>query len=459
MTQPKDFTAQLPDAENATKRVSALRELIRRANNEYYNQDNPTLTDAEYDAYFRELQALEEQFPELQSSDSPTQRVGAEAASDTKVWRHPRPMLSLANARSTDELRAWLKRAASILPQARFQFVCELKIDGLAMALTYKQGSLAMAATRGDGAVGEDVTANVLATRDVVQTLQGSAPDTVEIRGEIYMPISSFEQLNNAATQSAEKQSESGAQITPRMFANPRNAASGSLRQKDPEITRSRNLRFFAYQIGYIEGGALPTTHSEAMEALRNWGCVVNPNIVITENFEDVIAFCEQWIQRRFELDYEIDGCVIKINDIAQQEELGVVARDPRWAIAFKFPPIQASTTLLDISISVGRTGSLNPQAVLEPVAIGGVTIKRASLYNADDIFRKDLRPGDTVLIQRAGDVIPQIVKPILEKRPLKADGSPVSDPFAMPEFCPSCGAKTLKDPDEAVTYCTNTSL
>ncbi len=460
MTQNSDISAQSPAAESAAKRVSELRERIRRANNEYYNQDNPTLTDAEYDTYFHELQMLEEQFPELQSSDSPTQRVGAETAPETKTWRHPRPMLSLANARSADELRAWLKRAAAILPQAHFQFVCELKIDGLAMALTYKRGNLTIAATRGDGAVGEDVTANALATHDVVRTLQGAAPDVVEIRGEIYMPISGFEQLNNTiAAQTAEKQNDSGAQTALRLFANPRNAAAGSLRQKDPEMTRSRNLHFFAYQIGYIEGGALPSTHAEALQALRNWGCIVNPNIVITDNFEDVIAFCEQWIQRRFELDYEIDGCVIKINDIAQQEELGVVARDPRWAIAFKFPPIQAAAKLLDIIISVGRTGSLNPQAVLEPVVIGGVTIKRASLYNAEDIIRKDLRPGDTVLIQRAGDVIPQIIKPILEKRPLKPDGSPLAEPFAMPEFCPSCGAKTVKDPDEAVTYCANTSL
>ena len=449
---PTDVTAR-------AARVEELRHQLERANEAYYALDNPTLSDADYDALLRELRAIEEADPELVTPDSPTQRVGAKPSQGFAGWRHPRPMLSLANARNAEELQAWEKRARNILPEALFTYVCELKIDGLAMALTYERGKLVMGATRGDGIEGEDVTANVRTVQDVPHTLTGAnIPARVEVRGEIYLPITSFEQLNQEMSAEAAKKpiGEDGQSPAARIFANPRNAAAGSLRQKDWRTTRSRNLHFFGYQIGYIEGMPEPTSQTEALDLLRDWDFTVNPNVRIFDNLEDVAAYCLEWAERRFELNYEIDGCVVKITDRHQQEELGVVARDPRWAIAYKFPPIQATTVLREIRINVGRTGTLNPYAVMDPVVIGGVTVKQASLHNEEDIQRKDLRPGDTVLVQRAGDVIPQVVKPILEKRALDAEGHPVQPPFTMPTTCPSCGAPVRKDPDEAMVYCTN---
>jgi DNA ligase (NAD+) len=448
---PADVTAR-------AARVDELRRILERANEEYYTLDNPTLSDAEYDTLLNELRAIEAADPELVTPDSPTQRVGAKPSQTFGAWKHPRPMLSLANARNVEELLAWEKRARNILPDAVFIYDCELKIDGLAMALTYERGKLVMAATRGDGVEGEDVTANVRTVHDIPHTLAGAhPPERVEVRGEIYMPISSFEQLNQELSAEAAKMlGEDGQSPAARLYANPRNSAAGSLRQKDWRITKSRNLHFFAYQIGYVEGLPEPTSQTEALDLLRGWGFVVNPHIQVFDNLDDVAAFCLTWIERRFELDYEIDGCVVKINDHHQQEELGVVARDPRWAIAFKFPPIQATTVLREIRINVGRTGSLNPYAVMDPVVIGGVVVKQATLHNEEDIQRKDVRPGDTVLVQRAGDVIPQVVKPILEKRPLDGEGHPLQPPFAMPATCPSCGAPVRKDSDEVMAYCTN---
>ncbi len=446
------------DPTQRAARAEELRHQIERANYEYYTLDNPTLSDAEYDALMRELRAIEEADPELVTPDSPTQKVGAKPAQGFATHRHPRPMLSLANARNIEELRAWEKRAHNILPDAHFTYDCELKIDGLAMALTYERGRLTIGATRGDGIEGEDVTANVRTVHDIPHQLKdGNIPERVEIRGEIYMPISSFEQLNKElSAEAAKKVNEDGTSPAARLFANPRNAAAGSLRMKDWRVTKSRNLHFFAYQIGYIEGMPEPETQSAALDLIRSWGFVVNPHIRVVESLEEVEAYCLEWQQRRFELDYEIDGCVIKINDRHQQEELGVVARDPRWAIAFKFPPIQATTVLREIRVNIGRTGTLNPYAVMDPVVIGGVTVKQASLHNEEDIQRKDLRPGDTVLVQRAGDVIPQVVKPILEKRPLDAEGKPIAPPYELPRTCPACGAPVRKDPDEAMAYCTN---
>jgi DNA ligase (NAD+) len=440
------------------ERAEELRRQIERANYEYFILDSPTLSDIEYDNLMRELRALEEAEPELITPDSPTQHVGATPSSQFSGRRHPRPMLSLANARNADELRAWEKRAHNLLPDTKFTYICELKIDGLAMALTYEHGKLTIGATRGDGIVGEDVTANVRTVHDVPHKLADHhIPERVEIRGEIYMPITSFEQLNQEITdQAVGKVDAHGQSVAPRLFANPRNAAAGSLRQKDPLITQNRNLHFFAYQIGYVEGGPEPERQSDALQWIRDWGFVVNPNVQTFDDLEDVIAFCQEWSQRRFELPYEIDGCVVKINERHQQDELGVVARDPRWAIAYKFPPIQATTVLREIGINVGRTGSLNPYAILDPVNIGGVTVKQASLHNEEDIQRKDLRVGDAVLVQRAGDVIPQVVKPILEKRPTDAEGNWSLEPFSMPATCPSCGAPVRKDPDEAMAYCTN---
>jgi DNA ligase (NAD+) len=426
------------DEEQLAAHVAQLRHQIEEANYQYYVQDNPTLTDAEYDHMMIELQRIEHEHPELQTPDSPTQRVGAGPVQDVPQHRHPVPMLSLANARSEEELLAWHKRALNILPNATFEYVCELKIDGLAMALTYEHGKLTLGASRGDGLIGEDWTPNVRTVRSIPQKLRGEhIPDKVEIRGEIYMSIKSFEKLNESMTDD-------------RLFANPRNAAAGSLRQKDPRITASRHLDFFGYQIGYMQGMDF---HSqwEALELIREWGFHVNPNIQLAKNLDEVMEYCKKWEKERFNLPYEIDGVVIKINDLAQQQELGAVARDPRWAIAFKYPPTQVATKLLDIRVNIGRTGSVNPWALLEPVNIRGVTVSRASLHNEGDIQRKDLRIGDWVLVQRAGEVIPQVVKPVIERR----TGS--EEVYHLPERCPICDTPIVRSEDEAMAYCPNT--
>jgi DNA ligase (NAD+) len=481
----------LESADTLIKRVEELRRQIDEANYNYHVLDNPTISDYDYDMLVRELQAIEQEHPELQTPDSPTQRVGGSTVTtDFAKHVHPVPMLSLANARNVDELRAWERRARAILPNATFAYVCELKIDGLATAITYEDGRLTLGATRGDGFVGEDITPNIRSIRAIPQRLRAEngvpIPRKVEIRGEVYMPTKSFEQLNEqialaaerarqasvstSAAPAAESAAETatveaiaaslpeaaaavtGEQKGPRLFANPRNAAAGSLRQKDPSITRQRNLEYFAYQIGYIQDDGLRVdTQWQLLELLRAWGFPVNPNARLFDNLEDVIAFCLEWQQRRFQLLYEIDGVVVKINDRHQQDELGVVAHDPRWAIAFKFPPIQQTTRLLDIRVNVGRTGSLNPYAVLEPVNIGGTVIRAAALHNENDIRRKDLRVGDWVVVQRAGDVIPQVVKPIIEKRP-----DPPPPEYRLPDKCPSCGAPVIRNEDEAMAYCAN---
>jgi DNA ligase (NAD+) len=417
--------------------VAALRHQIEEANYQYYVQDNPTLTDAEYDRLLTELQRIEEEHPELQTPDSPTQRVGAGPVQDVPQHRHPVPMLSLANAFDEEKLLAWQKRAQAQLPNATFSYVCELKIDGLAMALTYEQGRLIVGASRGDGLVGEDWTPNVRTIRTIPQRLRGDAiPERVEVRGETYMTIKSFEQLNE------QMQDE-------KIFANPRNAAAGSLRQKDPRITATRRLDFFGYQIGYIQGMNI-SNQWDALHQIREWGFPVNPHISLAHSLDEVIAYCKRWEQERFNLPYEIDGVVIKINDFAQQQELGTVARDPRWAIAFKYPPVQVATKLLDIDVNIGRTGAVNPWAMLEPVNIRGVTVSRASLHNEGDIQRRDLRIGDWVLVQRAGEVIPQVVKPVVERR------TGDEQVYHLPERCPRCGTPIVRDPDQAMAYCPN---
>jgi len=417
--------------------VAQLRHQIEEANYHYYVQDNPTLTDAEYDQLMIELQGIERDHPELQSPDSPTQRVGAGPVQDVPQHHHPVPMLSLANARSEEELRAWHKRAQNILPNAAFEYVCELKIDGLAMALTYEKGKLTVGASRGDGLVGEDWTPNIRTVRSIPQKLRGERiPDKVEVRGEIYMSTRGFEKLNEEMTDN-------------RLFANPRNAAAGSLRQKDPRITATRHLDFFGYQIGYMQGMDF---HSqwEALQLIREWGFPVNPHIQLAKSLDEVMDYCKKWERERFNLPYEIDGVVIKINDLAQQQELGTVARDPRWAIAFKYPPIQVATQLLDIRINIGRTGSVNPWALLEPVNIRGVIVSRATLHNEGDIQRKDLRIGDWVLVERAGEVIPQVVKPVVERRTGK------EEVYHLPERCPICDTLLVRLQDEAMAYCPN---
>ncbi|HEX4713867.1 MAG TPA: NAD-dependent DNA ligase LigA [Ktedonobacteraceae bacterium] len=425
------------DEEKLAAHVADLRHRIEEANYQYHVQDNPTLTDAEYDQLMIELQRIEADHPELVTPDSPTQRVGAGPVQDVPQHRHPVPMLSLANARSEEEMLNWQKRAQNILPNATFDYVCELKIDGLAMALTYEKGKLVIGASRGDGTIGEDWTPNVRTIRTIPQKLRGNRiPDRVEIRGEIYMSIKSFEALNAEISDG-------------KLFANPRNAAAGSLRQKDPRITSSRKLDFFGYQIGYIEGMEF---HSqwEGLELIREWGFAVNPNIQQAHSQDAVMEYCKKWESERFNLPYEIDGVVIKINDIHHQQELGSVARDPRWAIAFKYPPTQVATRLLDIRINIGRTGAVNPWALLEPVNIRGVIVERAALHNEGDIQRKDLRIGDWVLVQRAGEVIPQVVKPVVERR----EGT--EEVYRLPENCPICNTPIQRSESVAMAYCPN---
>lgn len=427
------------EEEQLAARVATLRHQIEEANYQYYILDNPPLTDAEYDQMMIELQHIEREHPELITPDSPTQRVGATPTQGATQHRHPLPMLSLANARNEQELRDWHRRALNILPNATFSYVCELKIDGFAMALTYDQGKLITGATRGDGIIGEDWTPNVRTIRTIPYKLRGEQhiPQRVEVRGEIYMPIKSFERLNEEMTDD-------------KLFANPRNAAAGSLRQKDARITASRQLNFFGYQIGYMQNMSI-RTHWEALQLIREWGFPVNPHIALAHSLEEVLDYCNKWEKERFNLPYEIDGIVIKINDLAQQEELGTVSRDPRWAIAFKYPPIQVATQLLDIRVNIGRTGSVNPWAMLEPVNIRGVTVSRAALHNEGDIQRKDLRIGDWIVLQRAGEVIPQVVKPVVERR------TGQEQVYRLPERCPLCDTPIIRIPDQAMAYCPNT--
>lgn len=438
LTEQTHLSLDSSTEEQLATHVAALHHQIEEANYQYYVQDSPVLTDAEYDQWMLELQQLEREHPELQTPDSPTQRVGTGPVQDVSQHRHPLPMLSLANARNEQELRDWHKRAQNVMPGTQFTYVCELKIDGLAMALTYEQGQLTIGATRGDGLVGENWTPNIRTIRTIPHKLRGEhVPPKVEVRGEIYMPIQEFEQLNQKMTNN-------------RLFANPRNAAAGSLRQKDSRITATRRLNFFSYQIGYIEGMDI-STHWDALQCMREWGFPVNPHTQLAQSLEEVMAYCNTWEKERFNLPYEIDGIVIKINDRAQQEELGTVARDPRWAIAFKYPPTQVATKLLDIRVNIGRTGTVNPWAVLEAVNIRGVTVSRAALHNEGDIQRKDLRIGDWVLVQRAGEVIPQVVKPIVERRIGQ------EEVYRLPERCPECDTPIERDPDQAMAYCPNT--
>ncbi|MBV8066425.1 MAG: NAD-dependent DNA ligase LigA [Candidatus Eremiobacteraeota bacterium] len=415
-------------------RAESLREQIEEANYRYYVLDDPQITDAEFDALLHELIELENAHPELRTPDSPTQRVGAIASERFAPFEHARPMLSLANAVTSDELRAFDERARKAAGTSRVAYVCELKIDGLAVALDYRNGSLARGGTRGDGRIGEDVTANLRTVKTIPLRLR--VPASVEARGEVYLRKTDFERLNAA-------REHEGLPV----FANPRNAASGGVRQLDPALTAQRRLSFFAYQLVSDEG---LRTQWEALRRLAALGLPVNPNVARAEALEDVLAYCRRWEERRDDLDYEIDGVVVKVDDFALQERLGVVARDPRWAIAFKFKPREARTKLLDIAVSVGRTGTLNPNAVLKPVQIGGVTVKSATLHNIDYIKSNDIRIGDTVLVTRAGDVIPRVVGPVLVERTGKEHR------FRMPDRCPVCGADVDHPPGEAMSRCTN---
>ncbi len=432
----------LPMAELSTERhIQQLREEIDGHNHRYYVLDDPVVSDAHYDDLMNRLRELEADYPELVTPDSPTQRVGASPLEGFDEVEHPSPMLSLANAFDTDQLRAWHKRAQDLLEGAGFDMVCELKIDGLAVALTYEDGRLARGATRGDGLRGEDVTSNLRTIKSIPLLVRGNGvPRRFEVRGEVYFPKSGFLKLNEERVSQGEAP-----------YANPRNTAAGSLRQLDPRITASRPLDIFVYALGYAEDGAAPDTHWAILEYLKDLGFKTNPANAVCSTLEEVEAYYRDWLERKESLDYGVDGAVVKIDPLSYQRHLGSVGREPRWAIAYKFPATQEITRLLDIRINVGRTGSLNPYAVLEPVNVGGATVKMATLHNEDDIRRKDIRVNDWVVVERAGEVIPQVVGPVVSRR------SGEEFEFEMPPHCPVCDTPTARPEGEAMTYCFNT--
>jgi DNA ligase (NAD+) len=430
----------------AAQRATWLREQIDRANHAYYVLDAPEIPDAEYDRLFRELQALEADHPELRSPDSPTQRVGAPVASALVKVTHRRPMISLGNAFDPEELAAWEERNARILPEVRRAgYTAEIKIDGAAVSLTYEEGRLAVGATRGNGIVGEDVTANLRTIADIPLALKGKGwPKLMEVRGEVYLPYAGFTRLN----QERERRGEP-------LFANPRNTAAGGLRQLDPNLTRRRRLRMFAFTVEPVEGRLAARTHWELLDLLERWGFPVEEHRRRFESLPEVqeaIAGYEELIPR---LPFQADGVVIKVDRLDLHGELGVVGgREPRWAIARKFAPEVAVTRLEEIRINVGRTGALNPYAVLTPVEISGVTVSAATLHNEDLIAQKDIRAGDQVEIIRAGEVIPQVVRPVLEG----VDPATRGAPFRMPDRCPVCNTPVERPADEAMRYCPNVS-
>jgi DNA ligase (NAD+) len=421
------------------ERADELRKLIAHHDERYYADDAPEIADADYDALVRELRAIETDHPELITADSPTQRVGAGALSTAFApVVHRAPMTSLDNAMDLAELTAWGDRVRRGLGGIDAAFVCELKIDGLAMSLRYEHGRFVQAATRGDGRVGEDVTANVATIAAVPKRLGRSAPEVLEVRGEVYMPIASFEALN--------ERQEAAGQLR---FANPRNAGAGSLRQKIPAVTASRELSFWSYQLGEVVGGPEFTSHHETLEFIGALGFPVNPEIRTVADLDAVYAFATHWQEHRHDLAYEIDGAVAKVDSLAHRELLGFTSRAPRWAIAYKFPPEERTTVLRDIAVSVGRTGRTTPFAVLEPVFVGGSTVQMATLHNEDQVRAKDVRPGDTVIVRKAGDVIPEVVGPVVSLRP--AD----SAPWQFPTHCP-CPLHTelVRAEGEADTRC-----
>ena len=422
-------------------KLETLRNTLRRYEYEYHVLDNPSVPDSEYDRLFHQLKALELEHPDLLTADSPTQRVGAKPLAGFRQIRHEMPMLSLDNAFSDEEFYAFVKRIEDrliVLPKP-LTFCCEPKLDGLAVSILYVNGVLSQAATRGDGSRGEDITANIRTIRNVpLQLLIDNPPARLEVRGEVFMPHVGFERLNKHALELGEK-----------TFANPRNAAAGSLRQLDPNITSKRPLAFNAYSIGIAEGINLPNTHYARLQWLKSVGIPINPEIRLCNGVEEVLAFYRDMQNKRALLGYDIDGTVLKINDIELQNELGFISKAPRWAIAYKFPAQEELTVLNDVEFQVGRTGAITPVAKLKPVFVAGVTVSNATLHNGDEIARLNLAIGDTVVVRRAGDVIPQIIGVLHERRP--ADAKPI----IFPHNCPVCGSQIVRIEGEAVARCT----
>ena len=425
----------------AVQRAGELKRELNFHNHRYYVLDDPVITDHEYDLLMRELRGLEEQSPELRSGDSPTQRTGAPPAAAFSQVQHRLPMLSLANAFDMEGLEQWYMRVKGLVDDADFDLVCELKIDGLAVTLSYENGVFTQGATRGDGAVGEDVTGNLRTIRTIPISLLDDAPPYLEVRGEVYLPVDEFRRLN-------EERASRGEQL----YANPRNTGAGSVRQLDPKVTAARNMEIWVYSMGDYEGAEPPETHWDALQWLKRLGFRINPNNRIVGSIEEVNDYYQSWLERRHDLPYEADGVVVKVAPLDLQDSLGVVGREPRWAIAYKFPAEQATTRLWKIGINVGRTGSLNPYAILEPVVVSGATVQHASLHNEEDIHRKDIRIGDWVVIERAGDVIPHVVGPVLASR------TGEEKVFQMPERCPVCETPVIKADDDAMHRCPNSS-
>ena len=446
VSRPVDTAAGADPVARATE----LRALIAHHNERYHTLDDPEVTDAEYDALVRELRDLESEHPDLAVPDSPITQVGAAPSTLFSPVIHHVPMMSLDNAFSPEELQAWADRVGKQVPPDT-AFECELKIDGLAISLLYRAGRFVQAATRGDGTTGEDVTANIATVGPIPKELDpaaGPLPEVLEVRGEVYMPIAAFDDLNRRQAEAGEK-----------LFVNPRNSAAGSLRQKDPAVTATRALAFWAYQVGEVRpepsaadgpSPELATSQSSTLTWLGRAGFPVNPEVHLVQGLEGVLQFCARWEEHRHDLDYEIDGVVGKVDDLDLQRELGSTSRAPRWAIAYKFPPEERSTKLLDIAVSIGRTGKATPFAVLEPVFVGGSTVGLATLHNEDQVRRKDVRPGDTVVVRKAGDVIPEVVGP------LRVKGRRRKPPWSFPTSCPVCAAPLVRLEGESDTFCTN---
>ena len=429
------------DQPSPAERAEELRRELNYHNHRYYQLDDPVISDGQYDALLRELKGIEREHSELQTADSPTQRIGGDPSPAFSEVQHARPMLSLGNAFEFEELSAWHRRVTGLLDGASFDMVCELKIDGLAVSLVYENGVLVQGATRGNGVTGEDVTRNLRTIRTIPLELREGAPEYLEVRGEVYLPIAEFQRLN-------EERAERGEPL----YANPRNTGAGSIRQLDPKVTAARKMRIWVYSLNSTEGLEFLYGHWEALEWLGKVGFHINPQNRLCHTLDDVQDYYQSWLERRHDLPYEADGIVVKVSPLALQEQLGIVGREPRWAIAYKFPAEQAITRLLHIGINVGRTGSLNPYAVLEPVVVSGATVQHASLHNEDDINRKDIRVGDTVIVERAGEVIPQVVGPVLAQR------TGAEQVFRMPEHCPECDTPVVKNDDDAMHRCPNSS-
>lgn len=425
----------LMDMKQAEKRIKELQEVLTQYGYEYYVLDKPTISDHEYDQLLRELISLENQFPQFITPDSPTQRVGGEVLEGFKKVEHRVPMLSLSNAFNEQDLRDFDRRVRQALGED-YEYVCELKIDGLAISLRYENGKFVQGATRGDGTVGEDITVNLRTVKSIPLKLKENV--TIEVRGECFMPKKSFVELNRQREAKGEE-----------LFANPRNAAAGSLRQLDPKIAASRNLDVFLYSIGENHVSHIEK-HSEFLDYLDQIGLKTNKERKVCPTLDDVLKYVEEWESKRPELPYEIDGIVIKVDRFDQQEKLGYTVKSPRWAIAYKFPAEEVETKLIDVELSVGRTGVVTPTAILEPVRVAGTTVQRASLHNEDLIKEKDIRVGDFVIIKKAGDIIPEVVRPLPEKR------TGEEQPFAMPEQCPECGSELVRLDEEVALRCIN---